>query len=293
MLGSTTLTSLEDTTISVAVSSTTVIGTATSSAIISATTTDTTITSIALSSTTTLGTTIASTITSTSDLSVPTPCAISPNCQAAGFNVHYYRNAFQDGYGNDQMSVPPSYYITEDLKPLGTSLTSQTYFPQDYMKDVEGFPVIYPNPRHPGTAYYVGYTRTLAGGIKVDANNFTLVYTGHYKPPESGAYELCIAADNTNTLYFGEGNAFSCSTGEPSVDAPALVLTATGYHFKNPVRCGSVNLIQGHYYPVRNVMGNKNAVSMFDFTIKTPSGTAGHNFAGRAYPLDCGLQGWR
>ncbi|KAJ4166056.1 hypothetical protein NW765_007282 [Fusarium oxysporum] len=226
----------------------------------------------------------------TTGVPVPTPCAIEPGCQAAGFNVDYYKNVFERGYGNDEMSVPPSYYITDNLTPLDSSVTSETYFAQDYMQDLAGYPQIFPDSAYAGKAWYVGYHRTLAGGIKVDANNFTLVYTGYYQAPETGTYELCVTADNANTLYFGQGNAFECGTGETDPNAPALVLTATGYHFNNPTQCGHVDLIAGRHYPVRNVMGNKNAVSAFEFSVTTPSGSKTHDFEGQAFPVACGVK---
>ncbi|KAI8412465.1 hypothetical protein FOFC_05722 [Fusarium oxysporum] len=188
------------------------------------------------------------------------------------------------------MSVPPSYYITDNLTPLDSSVTSETYFAQDYMQDLAGYPQIFPDSAYAGKAWYVGYHRTLAGGIKVDANNFTLVYTGYYQAPETGTYELCVTADNANTLYFGQGNAFECGTGETDPNAPALVLTATGYHFNNPTQCGHVDLIAGRHYPVRNVMGNKNAVSAFEFSVTTPSGSKTHDFEGQAFPVACGVK---
>ncbi|KAL6922525.1 hypothetical protein ACHAP8_012494 [Fusarium lateritium] len=234
-------------------------------------------------------TTAATSAATTSGAPIPTPCAIQPGCQAAGFNVDYYKNVFERGYGNDEVSVPPSYYITDHLTPLDSSMTSETYFAQDYMQDLASYPQIFPDSAYAGKAWYIGYHRTLAGGIKVDANNFTLVYTGFYRAPETGTYELCVTADNANTLYFGQGNAFECGTGEADPNAPALVLTATGYHFNNPTQCGTVDLIEGRHYPVRNVMGNKNAVSMFEFTVKTPSGTKTHDFSGQAFPVACGL----
>ncbi|KAK2678533.1 GLEYA adhesin domain [Fusarium oxysporum f. sp. vasinfectum] len=205
----------------------------------------------------------------TTDVPVPTPCAIEPGCQAAGFNVDYYKNVFERGYGNDEI---------------------ETYFAQDYMQDLAGYPQIFPDSAYAGKAWYVGYHRTLAGGIKVDANNFTLVYTGYYQAPETGTYELCVTADNANTLYFGQGNAFECGTGETDPNAPALVLTATGYHFNNPTQCGHVDLIAGRHYPVRNVMGNKNAVSAFEFSVTTPSGSKTHDFEGQAFPVACGVK---
>lgn len=285
---------------SVSVASATSLGTTTTTAAASLTTTSIEITSSADTTTTEADattttadktTTTSAGTTTTSVPSVPTACAIDPACPASGWNVDYYANVFEEGYGNDEMSVPASYYISEGLSPLASSVTDETYFAQDYMSDLAGYPQTFPNSKYAGKAYYVGYTRKLNGGITVDANSFTLVYKGYYRAPSTGTYELCIQADNANTLYFGEGNAFTCGTGEPSVDAPALVLTATGYHFNNPVRCGSVSLIEGHNYPVRNVMGNKNAVSMFEFTIKAPGDTARHNFAGKAFPVECGFGG--
>ncbi|KAJ4245213.1 hypothetical protein NW762_014083 [Fusarium torreyae] len=275
----------ESTTVEISTDETTLTETATTAA--ATTTTESTTVD-----TTTIETAVTSSVasTTTNDVNVPTACAIQPGCEAAGFNVDYYKNAFERGYGNDEMSVPPSYYITGDLVPLDSSVTSETYFAQDYMSDLASYPNIFPDSGYPGKAWYVGYHRTLAGGIKVDANNFTLVYTGYYRAPETGSYELCVTADNANTLYFGQGNAFECGTGEADPDAPALVLTATGYHFNNPTQCGTVDLIEGRHYPVRNVMGNKNAVSMFEFTVKTPSGTKTHDFSGQAFPVACGVQ---
>ncbi|KAF5247217.1 hypothetical protein FANTH_6474 [Fusarium anthophilum] len=245
-------------------------------------------TSTEIKVTTTTAAVETSATSATTDIPVPTPCAIEPGCQAAGFNVDYYKNVFERGYGNDEMSVPPSYYITDDLTPLDSSVTSETYFAQDYMQDLASYAQIFPDSAYAGKAWYVGYHRTLAGGIKVDGNNFTLVYTGYYQAPETGTYELCVTADNANTLYFGQGNAFECGTGETDPNAPALVLTATGYHFNNPTQCGHVDLIAGRHYPVRNVMGNKNAVSAFEFSVTTPSGSKTHDFEGQAFPVACG-----
>ncbi|KAH7252855.1 hypothetical protein BKA59DRAFT_555068 [Fusarium tricinctum] len=234
-------------------------------------------------------TTAATSAATTSGAPTPTTCAIQPGCHAADFNVDYDKNVFERGYGNDEVSVPPTYYITDHLTPLHSSMTSETFFAQDYMQDLSSYPQIFPDSAYAGKAWYVGYHRTLAGGIKVDANNFTLVYTGFYRAPETGTYELCVTADNADTLSFGQGNAFECGTGETDPNAPALVLTATGYHFNNPTQCGTVDLIEGRHYPVRNVMGNKNAVSIFEFTVKTPSGTKTHDFSGQAFPVTCGL----
>lgn len=234
-------------------------------------------------------TTVEETTSTVSVPDEPTACAIDTKCPASGFNIDYYSNVFEEGYGTDELNVPASYYITENLTPLDSSVTDVTYFPQDYMSDLEKYPQTFPNKKFAGKAYYNGYKRTLNGDITVDANNFTLVYQGYYRAPSTGTYELCIQADNANTLFFGQGSAFECGTGEPSIDAPALVLAATGYHFKNPIQCGTVDLIKGRNYPVRNVMGNKNAVSMFEFTVKAPGEKATHNFAGQAYPIECGI----
>jgi hypothetical protein len=200
----------------------------------------------------------------------PAPCEVFPDCDANGLNIDYYQNP-EMGYGSGNLSS--SYYITEGLSPLDSSLTNVTFFPQD-------FP-----PEDP-----TGWTRTTNGGITVNANNFTLVYSGFYRAPTTGVYTLCSSADNENDIFFGRGNAFSCDIGEPSPNVRPVVVSTGGF-FVNPINCTNVYLVQGRYYPVRNVMGNYNGPSAFNFTIwepEIPFEERTNDFAGNVYPLSCG-----
>jgi hypothetical protein len=204
-------------------------------------------------------------------------------CPPSGLNIDYYANPFA-GYSSG--SLPPSYYLTEGLTPLDSSLTNETFFPQDVSPT--GLPIIYPKP---GLPYYVGWKRDTNGGVIVDGNNFTLVYQGFYRAPATGTYQLCITADNENALYFGAGNAFDCLDGKASTDVEPRIIS-TGGSFINGINCTSVDLVEGFYYPVRNVMGDWQGPSAFNFTIDAPGvpfPDRTKDFTGNVYPLDCGI----
>lgn len=211
---------------------------------------------------------------------------INPFCAPAGFNIDSYPNAFA-GYSSG--NVPPSYYFTEGLSPLASSLTNETFFPQTV--DPTGLKSIFPDPSLPNAPYFVGWTRETNGGVSVDANNFTVVYQGFYRAPATGTFELCATADNEDAVFFGAGNAFDCLDGKPSASASPVVIT-TGAGFINGINCTNVDLVKGFYYPVRNVMGNWQGPSAFNFTIDAPGvpfPDRTNNFAGNAYPHDCGI----
>ncbi|KXX72845.1 hypothetical protein MMYC01_210659 [Madurella mycetomatis] len=238
--------------------------------------------------------TATATATATSTTNIPTsspipggPCLlVNPLCAPAGLNIDYYTNPL-GGYSSGE--PPSSYYITEGLRPLDSSLTNVTFFPQDRTQD--GLPTVFPNPNLPNAPYYVGWTRDTNGGVTVDANNFTLVYQGFYRARETGTHVICSTADNENDVFFGHGNAFSCLNGRPSPGATPL-LVATGGFFQNGLVCRNVDLIAGLYYPVRNVAGNWQGPSAFNFTIQEPSGAfenRTNDFAGNAYPRQCGI----
>ncbi|OTA98145.1 hypothetical protein M426DRAFT_120588 [Hypoxylon sp. CI-4A] len=66
-------------------------------------------------------------------------CLVNPFCSPSGLNIDYYQNNLGDYSRGD---FPSSYYVTSNLEPLASSLTNETYFPQD---DVPaGLPVSYP-----------------------------------------------------------------------------------------------------------------------------------------------------
>ncbi|KJZ68354.1 hypothetical protein HIM_12255 [Hirsutella minnesotensis 3608] len=207
------------------------------------------------------------------------PCQADPYCAARGLNIDYYNNSI-GGYSRPD-GPPSSYYITQNLSPLQSQLTNLTYFPQDLPPNL---PVIQ-LPLYP---YFPGWTRNTNGGIVVDANNFTLVYYGFYRPPVTGTYTLCSSADNENDIFFGHGNAFSCVTGKPDPNAQPLVKSFGG-NYANPTQCTNVNLVGGRNYPIRSVMGNWGGPSALTLTIQEPGGKRTSHFPGRVYPHECGL----
>ncbi|KAI0405117.1 hypothetical protein F4802DRAFT_199186 [Xylaria palmicola] len=200
----------------------------------------------------------------------PAPCETLPDCGAAGFNIDYYQNPVGNyGTGN----VPSSYYISQGLSPLDSSLTNVTFFPQDA-------------PPASGTA---GWTRATNGGVTVNANNFTLVYSGFYRAPVTGLYSLCSSSDNQNDVFFGRGSAFSCDSGLAPA-GPRPLVTSLGGNLVNPTTCVDVYLFGGRYYPVRNVMGNYGGPSAFNFTIWEPNepyDAKTNDFTGSVFPLSC------
>ncbi|KAK2763358.1 hypothetical protein FQN54_009994 [Arachnomyces sp. PD_36] len=228
----------------------------------------------------------------------PTPlsCPTRPDCPPLGLNVDYYSNQFgYNGYtsptaGQTEEEVfPPSYYVTEGLIPIESSLTNVTYIAQDYHDDLNGYPLLYPDANNPQVPYYVGYKREVNGGIEVDGNNYTLVYSGFYRAPTSGNYSICASADNVDYSYLGGGIAFDCLSGKPDTDAKPLTGASAGSFYNNPVSCGYVNLVAGEFYPIRSVMGNGDAVSAFNLTIQAPGEDNKNDNAGHLYPVKCRL----
>jgi len=209
-------------------------------------------------------------------------------CRPDGLEIDYYANEF---WGYSSGSPPSSYYITESLSPKESSLTSVTFFPQNFFSDAAGLPTIRPDSPDPNAFYFVGWTRNTNGGIIVDNNNFTLVYQGFYRAPKTGTYQICSSSDNENDVFFGHDNAFNCLTGKPSANATPLIVSIGG-NFQNPVVCKSVNLHKGFYYPIRSVMGNHHGPSAFNLTIQEPGCTfeqRTNDFTGRVYPRKCAL----
>ncbi|KAL7937414.1 Floculation protein FLO1 [Trichoderma chlorosporum] len=226
---------------------------------------------------------------STPSTAIPTstpggPCPlVNPRCPASGLDIEYYSNPFA-GYSN----LPWSYYITQNLEPLESSTTNITFFPQDHGPP-DNLPKVYPRADLPGVWYAVGWTKETNGGVVVDANNFTLVYSGFYRAPETGKYTLCTTADNENEVFFGHGNAFSCLNGDVDISATPLVVS-TGGNYINGIKYADVDLVKGAYYPLRSVMGDWQGPSAFNLTIKTPSlkfEDRRNDIAGLAYPLSC------
>lgn len=208
-----------------------------------------------------------------------------PVCAPAGFNIDYYENvAGEFAYIWGTGILPPSYYITEGLKPLDSSLTNVTFYLDNVR--LSGLPVVYPyaDPTEP---YYVGWTRSTNGGVTVDANNFTLVYEGLFRAPTTGSYTFCTSADDESDLFFGHGNALNCLDGTAPASATPFLTTTNAPD--GQYICEAVTLTAGLYYPVRNVVGNGMGPSAFGFFVQLPSDSSStDDFTGYAYPLNCG-----
>ena len=236
--------------------------------------------------------TTTTTTTTTTPIPQPTlggPCpVVKPRCRASGLNVEYYSNPL-GGYSREN-SLPWSYYITSNLRPLQSSTTNVTFFPQD-LGPPANLPKVYPRADLPGAYYAVGWTKQTNGGIVVDANNFTMVYTGFYRAPETGKYSLCTTADNENDVFFGHGNAFSCTDGKVDTGVKPLAVS-TGGSYINGIKCVDLELVRDAYYPLRSVMGDWQGPSAFNLTMQRPSESfeeRKNDFSGLAYPHECGL----
>lgn len=238
--------------------------------------------------------------TSTTSLPTPTPSGaclnVNPLCAPQGFDIDYYFDEL-GGYSNPYASIYSNYYIVDGLTPLKSSLTNITYFPQNQAPTnaVETYPnsslALVPPFNYKQFPSYAGYTRETNGGIVVDANNFTLVYSGFFRPPTSGLWQICSSADNENDIYFGDGNAFACGSGQPgTADDP--IVKCSGGNFNNAQQCAKVTLTAGFFYPFRSVMANWQGPSAFEMTMVAPgqdTSAGSHDFSGYAYPNSCGI----
>ncbi|PNY23181.1 Uncharacterized protein TCAP_06863 [Tolypocladium capitatum] len=224
------------------------------------------------------------------------PClAAKPFCHASGLDVISYPNDFA---GYSRLGGPPSsYYITQNLKPLQRGHTNATVFPEN-TDPPPSFQRVFPRPDIPDGYYVIGWTRETNGNVVVDANNYTVVYEGFYRAPTTGKYTFCASADNETDFFFGHDNAFSCLTGHADPAAKPVMMSTGGDLtlpngvIRNDMNCTDLNLVQGGFYPVRNVMGNWHGPSGFNLTIQKPGESFEQRknvFDGDVYPRSCGF----
>ncbi|KAJ6437393.1 MFS transporter, SP family, sugar:H+ symporter [Purpureocillium lavendulum] len=205
-----------------------------------------------------------------------------------GLTVKYYENNIETqayGIDADTGGVGPDYYLR--LKPLGTGMTDTLSVP--YFFGADGRDVIYIPADPVGSNYYPGLTNTF-GGITFDANNFTLVFTGYYKAPESGPYTFCADTDNVDNFYIGSVDAVPCGEGNTTETVPPgpQPLVYNYYGRTRSKTCGTRDLVKGYYYPVRSVFGNWGTPSHLTFTVKPPGGEETSMIGDFGYPSDCG-----
>ena len=81
-------------------------------------------------------------------------------------------------------------------------------------------------------------------------NNFTLEWTGYFKPKQSGDHTFYIDSDDAGYMWLGDSAISGFSTGN------ALVKNS-GVHFSTRAS-GTINLTGGFYYPLRIIYGSKN-----------------------------------
>ncbi|GJN86209.1 hypothetical protein PLIIFM63780_009788 [Purpureocillium lilacinum] len=204
-----------------------------------------------------------------------------------GLTVKYYENSIEtQAYGIDARTggLGPDYYL--DLEPLGTGMTDTLSVP--YFYGADGRRGIYIPAEPAGSNYYPGLTNTFAG-ITFDANNFTLVFTGYYKAPASGPYTFCADTDNVDNFYIGSVDAFPCGEGNTTKTVPpgAQPLVYNYYGRTSRKTCGTRDLVQGYYYPIRSVFGNWGTPSHLKFTVKPPGGEETSMIGDFGYPSVC------
>ncbi|MCJ1334553.1 hypothetical protein MMC10_011265 [Thelotrema lepadinum] len=241
-------------------------------------------------------TTVSTTTTTPTSTPVPQPsgaCLVNPLCAASGLDIDYYHNTI-GYYTNSNLNPPvsPNYYITQGLTPLASSQTNETSFEENTYPT--NLPTVVPDPSLPAAfqKYYIGWKRTVNGGITVDANNFTLVYQGFYHATTTGTYTFCGNSDNGINFFLGSSSAFSCLNGAAS-DASKPILSVEGQTFTTAAKdCATANLVAGGYYPFRAVMGDWQGPASLNLTVQRPGvafADRTSEFAGSVYPVDCGI----
>lgn len=210
-----------------------------------------------------------------------------PTCFASGLTVQQYENPAEvaQGYGvqvdySTSGGVSPDYYMSLVAEQVGSSnniAVPTAANPGGTSTRYTGSPLfIYPDD-----------TQTYAG-ITYDANNFTLVFTGYFEPPQTGDYQFCFDADNEDNVYIGSTVAFPC--GDPSAAPAGASPTVQSYYsFSNPNnQCATIALVAGVFYPFRQVYGNYGVPSSLVASVEYPDGTTTSDLTGYLYPASCG-----
>lgn len=219
----------------------------------------------------------------------PTPADacrdIPPGCaERAGLTVHYYENdMWSHAYGrNFERGGDPDYYLP--LTPLDRGQTRSLSVP--YFYGYEGMPGGY--LREVDMDYYPGLTNRFAG-IEYNANNFTLVFTGYYRPLITGTHTFCANADNVHNFYLGADSAFPCGAPANRHTPPGAAPLVRSHISRGPRRaCADRELIAGLYYPLRAVYGNRGLPSSLAFTVRAPGREASFDVGEAGYPAECG-----
>jgi len=192
-----------------------------------------------------------------------TPAACKLNCASGsgtGLLLKAFPNDFQYGFGN--YSSTPNTPTFFGVTPTGQTTSENVSFP------------FYQPPNF--ERYDANATR-LVNNLTVNANNFSLEYTGYFEPPVSGVYEICIAADDRTNVFIN--NAIGCGPVPYNQIALQTASSADG-------NCANINLVAGYLYPFRNVYGQIQGDSNLRVTFQPPGGVATISFPGYFYPPD-------
>lgn len=218
-----------------------------------------------------------------------TPGSCDPSSGSLSLNL--YENSAQaaDGYAvsDGQSGVGPDYYL--DQQPIDQGSTQSLSVPAGDNDDATGG---FFNPQPPDSRpvfnYYPGLTKSY-GGMRFDANNFTIVFTGYFVPETTGTHTFCVNfADNRNPLYIGSDDAFPC--GDASNGAtPRGATPRADYWFarETEAQCADVEMVAGFHYPLRQVYGNWGTPSSLAVTVQGPGEEATSDVAGRVSNADC------
>lgn len=218
-----------------------------------------------------------------------------------GFTIDLYRNDIDTSYGwnggigkNRCGAHWAEYYIRDKLKPLSTGFSSNVSVPdliERYHWNKSGDVRSKDGLRK---APYFGDFVNHYAGIIYDANNFTFVASGYYRPTRSGQYTFCANVDDAENFWFGSDNAFPC--GQATNDEFRTGMTPRIYtvYVRNwppearKTECWETTLKAGYYYPFRSVMGNWAGASRMTFMVKRPD-NSGYvtDVEGEAFPKTC------
>ncbi|KAF4451653.1 PA14 domain-containing protein [Fusarium austroafricanum] len=196
-------------------------------------------------------------------------------------------NAFskKDGYGisDGKSGVGPDYYRSQPSPDQGS--TTDLSVPGGDNNDATSDTT---NPDESAN-YTPGLTKSY-GGMKFNANNFTIVFTGYFVPPKTGSYKFCIKADNRDALYIGSDSAFPCGDASNSATQPGKTPLAEHWYGKDvgDPNCNSIDMVEGYYYPLRSVYGNWGTPEYLTATVQGPDDDSGSSdVSGKVAPDTC------
>jgi hypothetical protein len=181
-----------------------------------------------------------------------------------------YANTFYTGYGYTGTGAKSDYYyISEKLSPLGSTYTNTTNFASTASGTYTTIS---------GQRYYPNWSASI-GGLNVNLNNFTAVWSGLYKATTTGNVAVAISTvDDTASVYWGHAYAYDCKTGLPTASTAGRNLAGAGSFTKA--------VVAGQYYPIRVVFGKASGT-----TAKLTLTVAGQatSSTNSIYPPECAM----